>query len=326
LVAYSVILAKAQHEEDRMGLLEIIEDDLLKKLQKEIKEKQKPPTQDLGRISVRKNATPGAGLDNIDTQLQQAIPPGQLPPSLVPGQIPSFPPATARPATTPTTPSMNKKTGGGGIDFGRLIRELAPAAIGIGGGLALGGPAGAGFATGFAKSDQERRQREADALGNLEKATKESSVNEKQRKAIKSARNIVNTLKTQLKKIKAVSGPVARLKGAGLNISGAVGLDPNVSTFNNLRKSVLGQMAKIVSGESGRLTDQDIARIEAAIPRITDTTEERELAFKLLEGILSEQEAIFSPGSSFTSTGTADFSTLSDEDLDAKIAELEGRQ
>ena len=97
-----------------------------------------------------------------------------------------------------------------------------------------------------------------------------------------------------------------------------------MSTFNNLRKSVLGQLAKIVSGESGRLTDQDIARIEAAVPRITDTKEERENAFKALDRLLKEQESIFSGGDVGDSEEkiSEDLSALSDEEL-RKIVEGE---
>ena len=199
----------------------------------------------------------------------------------------------------------------------KYLPQLAAGLIGMTVPGAL--PGAAGFATGYegslSKQREQRRKTEIEGTERQEERTykegqreieferkkelkgmgglKESANIVKQRKAIQSAKSVIKTLKQQLDKIPSTSGPMARVKGIGANIAGKVGLDETVSTYNNLRKSVLGQLAKIVSGESGRLTDQDIARIEAAVPRTIDTTEERELAWSLLQTLLSEQELTF---------------------------------
>ncbi len=161
----------------------------------------------------------------------------------------------------------------------------------------------------------EREKAQVQTEAQIERAERKPAAKiESQKRSIQSARTIIGTLKDKLDKIPAVSGPQARIRGGIAGILGAAGLRPDVSTFNNLRKSILGQMAKIVSGESGRLTDQDIARIEAAIPRITDTKEEREIAFQDLDRILGESERIFGepsrPSKSFKSVQEAEKANL----------------
>ena len=311
----------------------------------------KPP-EELGKIRV---VAPSQAPSPQSPQIPEAVRPGGTSNSGIPSTpspfIPQLPDAQGGNIPQPEAQEAQPNK------FMEFMKAMGVplAATGIGMGVPGALPGAAGFSKGYvgqqeilrksriknqdifdkAKVELEKEQRGKDEKRDFErfkmdlKGTKPPANVVKQQKSIKSARNVISVLQQQLSKIKPVSGPAARFKGAALNISGAVGADPVVSTFNNLRKSVLGQMAKIVSGESGRLTDQDIARIEAAIPRITDTKEERALAFSLLEQILSESEAIFASGTSDSGdTTTTGIGNIDQQiaDIDRQIADLERRQ
>ena len=264
-------------------------------------------------------------------------------PAVPPESLPRTPPPTQQampqqaPATTPED-IQGGEAGGGGFqipaflknpEFLKMLPTLIAGGVGMASGRAL--PGAAGFATGF--EGEKARQREAQEKAALTgaRSTKESASILKQRKSIQSARSVVGTLKEALAKIPSHSGIGARAAGVAGSAQAMAGYNTEVSTFSKLRKSVLGQLAKIVSGESGRLTDQDIARIEAAIPTVYSTTDEREVAWGLMEEILNDQAYIFGDDSvrdesnsisvedyvSGIDAGGIDFSSFSDEELKA---------
>lgn len=100
---------------------------------------------------------------------------------------------------------------------------------------------------------------------------------------------VVGQLEQQFNTIQDVErGFGARVTGTGKRLSGFFGEAPEVQAFEGLRSAVLGTISKIVSEEGGRLTDQDIQRVQGAIPKLTDTREEARLKFQNLRSITEE--------------------------------------
>jgi hypothetical protein len=57
---------------------------------------------------------------------------------------------------------------------------------------------------------------------------------------------------------------------------------PEIADYEALRKSMIGPLARAISGEVGTLTDRDISRAEGLLPKVTDT---KELAQKRLDNL-----------------------------------------
>lgn len=84
----------------------------------------------------------------------------------------------------------------------------------------------------------------------------------------------LDLLEKNLKQIE-VSGPIAgRL--SFLNSFSGGGIFPEAADYEALRKSLIGPLARQISGEVGVLTDRDIARAEGLLPKITDAKKVRE--------------------------------------------------
>lgn len=67
----------------------------------------------------------------------------------------------------------------------------------------------------------------------------------------------------------------------------AFGLDPEATQYEALRQSLIGPLARQISGEVGVLTDQDIKRAEGLLPKFTDTAKEKELKLRQLREIIA---------------------------------------
>lgn len=87
-----------------------------------------------------------------------------------------------------------------------------------------------------------------------------------------------------------VQGP---LLGTGANLLNKVSggaVAPQVADYEALRKSLIGPLARSISGEVGVLTDKDIARAEGLLPKITDSKKLRENKIKNLERVIAQKK------------------------------------
>jgi len=117
----------------------------------------------------------------------------------------------------------------------------------------------------------------------------QSIFREKTAFSFKAVDRIVQKLESRFFEVQKIErGIGARVGGLGRFLSAKAGYDPKVTTYAAIRKAVLGQLAKTVSGESGRLTDQDIRRVAESIPSISTSREEARLQFGLMSEIIAE--------------------------------------
>lgn len=65
-------------------------------------------------------------------------------------------------------------------------------------------------------------------------------------------------------------GPVAGRLGFLSKLTGGA-VAPEVADYESLRKGMIGQVARVISGETGVLTDQDIKRAENLLPKLSDS-------------------------------------------------------
>ena len=63
-------------------------------------------------------------------------------------------------------------------------------------------------------------------------------------------------------------------------------LTPDEANFNSQRTLLFNQIARKLGGEKGVLSDQDIKRIDAALPKLSDTKEQKEAKMKAVYALL----------------------------------------
>ena len=83
-------------------------------------------------------------------------------------------------------------------------------------------------------------------------------------------------------------GPQAVVSGAMRTVKGALQSDPEASTYYGLRKATLGQAARVISAERGVMTNQDLRRIEYAIPTLMTARETGRKQFGELRGVVAD--------------------------------------
>lgn len=64
------------------------------------------------------------------------------------------------------------------------------------------------------------------------------------------------------------------------------GVAPTAKAYEAIRKASIGPLARAISGEVGVLTDRDIARAEALLPKLSDTPEEARLKLQNLRAAI----------------------------------------
>lgn len=98
--------------------------------------------------------------------------------------------------------------------------------------------------------------------------------------------NLLTRLRSGYEKAQTVErGPKALASGVARTGKSMLQLDPEVSTYSGLRKATLGQAARVISTERGVMTNQDMNRIESAIPDQFTARETGNQQFDQLEGI-----------------------------------------
>lgn len=95
-----------------------------------------------------------------------------------------------------------------------------------------------------------------------------------------------------------VKGPVFGRLSQGIvgdfgNVNAMTGgaLFPEAMDYEALRKSMIGPLARAISGEVGVLTDRDIARAEGLLPKLSDAQKVRENKLKNLREIIAKKSA-----------------------------------
>ena len=63
-------------------------------------------------------------------------------------------------------------------------------------------------------------------------------------------------------------------------------LTPNEANFNSQRTLLFNQIARKLGGEKGVLSDQDIKRIDNALPKLTDTYAQKQAKMKAVYSLL----------------------------------------
>lgn len=94
---------------------------------------------------------------------------------------------------------------------------------------------------------------------------------------------------------------LAKTLGRGRETAATVGLDPNLSYYNDLRRAMAAQIARAL-GESGTLNEGDIQRALAAIPSITDSKDVAAKKLAFIRGqLLKAQKLVVQGGSTMSS-------------------------
>jgi len=109
-------------------------------------------------------------------------------------------------------------------------------------------------------------------------------LNDKQREAMQKAlqsAQVVNEIEQLSAAVNTAEGGMAPLIGAARRAAVAAGFDKDATKLNAL-KVVLAQLARSVSTEVGRLTDDDIRRVEAAVPTVFDSREKAQAKLSVL--------------------------------------------
>lgn len=104
-----------------------------------------------------------------------------------------------------------------------------------------------------------------------------------EQKEFRKLQNVTNSAITIERMIRGIGapefGPLARVRGLVGRGLGAIGLAPEVKTYNDFRKAMIAPLARAISGEVGTLTDKDIKRAEGLLPSVGES--EAEITRKL---------------------------------------------
>jgi len=85
-------------------------------------------------------------------------------------------------------------------------------------------------------------------------------------------------------------GPKGRAAGLIRKGLSLIGLAPEITAYEAIRKASIGPLARAISGEVGVLTDRDIARAAELLPNIGDSAEEVRRKLKNLYDTISNRE------------------------------------
>lgn len=95
---------------------------------------------------------------------------------------------------------------------------------------------------------------------------------------IADAESIVKQISSTYSKL----GGTGRISGQVKRLGSVLGFNPQATAYEALRKASIGPLARAISAEVGVLTDADVSRAEALLPKITDTPEEAKLKLQQL--------------------------------------------
>ena len=100
--------------------------------------------------------------------------------------------------------------------------------------------------------------------------------------------DILGTL--ALKAITAESATGAAFKGAKLKAAAIAKADAVAATYLSQREAYLDQVGRVLGGQRGVLTDQDVQRVKSAFPSLRDTAEIAKVKMALIEFFITNAE------------------------------------
>lgn len=131
---------------------------------------------------------------------------------------------------------------------------------------------------------------DTDAYSQLEKMYElvqpaEADLSAAERAAQAKSQNALNTVNTLEGALESAGGGRGRIGGTIANALGSVGLNDEVSAYNDVSR---GSMAQIIRGlgESGALSDGDVQRGLSMLPRVTDNPREVEAKMSILRTMI----------------------------------------
>lgn len=118
--------------------------------------------------------------------------------------------------------------------------------------------------------------------------------------------NLAQTLlKGFVKEVKGLNlekfGPLARVKGLARTGLAAVGLDPRVQVYNDLKFGTIAPLIKAL-GDTGNLSNLDREYAIKAIPTIYDSKQEAQMKINFLVNILNKGRQSIMSGENFGAT------------------------
>jgi hypothetical protein len=147
---------------------------------------------------------------------------------------------------------------------------------------------------------------------------KESDVAKQRRLTRQSLSTSIGRLEELFKDIPSSEGLAGRFVGLSEWVKGILGYNPNLTTYNDFKDVILGQIAITIGGETGsRLSDQDIGRMKKAFPNEWKTTSEREKKWSIFKQTANDIAVSYGAKPVFI----RDISSMSDDEL-RKIAGL----
>jgi hypothetical protein len=87
-----------------------------------------------------------------------------------------------------------------------------------------------------------------------------------------------------------------RIGGSVEKLKASVGMQDAARAASGQQEALASSGARVINGERGMLTNQDVERAKLMIPLITDTASERVLKFKLLKTLLAKRKAAITSG------------------------------
>jgi hypothetical protein len=193
------------------------------------------------------------------------------------------------------------------IDRGDLSGFQKGAVTGIeaflGGGAGAG--AGAGGLAGIDRTKLPPGMSVSQKFGDVTvRVSPESATEKSARISRQGLANDITLMQGLFNQIGAVQeGPMARVSGAYKDIAATIGINPELTTYNDFKNAILGRVVITIGGESGsRLSDQDVKRMQNLFPNEYNTGREATLKWVMLKNAINETAAAYGSSINFPLT------------------------
>ena len=118
---------------------------------------------------------------------------------------------------------------------------------------------------------------------------KESPTKETMRLSRQTLGQTITKMENLLNEIPSKEGIEGRLSGIQQRTKAWAGYNPKLQVYNQFKQAVLGQVTKVIGGETGsRLSDQDVKRMAGAFPSEFSTTSERQLQWDTFKSMVND--------------------------------------
>lgn len=136
--------------------------------------------------------------------------------------------------------------------------------------------------------------------------TKETETTKTRRITRQGLASNINRLENLFSTIPSAEGIQGRMIGLKEWAKGIAGYNPKLTTYNDFKKVIVGQLAITIGGESGsRLSDQDINRMINAFPDEWKTTSERKEKWRIFKDTANEIAIAYGAEPIFAETQTS---------------------